>query len=68
MLTDYLELSVGGTLAVGGVGATSIEPGVQSDHVLELEVVTGEGRAVAARLPATPISSTLSEPVSGRSP
>ena len=47
VLTDYLELSVGGTLAVGGVGATSMNLGVQSDHVLELEVVTGEGELVA---------------------
>ena len=47
VLTDYLELSVGGTLAVGGVGGTSIGLGVQTDHVLELEVVTGEGELVA---------------------
>jgi cytokinin dehydrogenase len=46
VLTDYLELSVGGTLAVGGVGGTSMSIGVQTDHVLELEVVTGEGELV----------------------
>jgi FAD/FMN-containing dehydrogenase len=43
VLTDYLELSVGGTLVVGGVGATTWRLGVQSDQVLELQVVTGRG-------------------------
>jgi FAD/FMN-containing dehydrogenase len=46
VLTDYLELSVGGTLVVGGVGGTISRYGAQSDNVLELEVVTGEGRQV----------------------
>lgn len=41
VLTDYLDLSVGGTLAVGGVGGTSSTFGLQVDNVLELEVVTG---------------------------
>jgi FAD/FMN-containing dehydrogenase len=44
VLTEYLQLSVGGTLAVGGVGGTTSRFGVQSDNVLELEVVTGRGR------------------------
>jgi cytokinin dehydrogenase len=43
VLTDYLDLSVGGTLAVGGVGATTSRFGVQSDTVLEMRVVTGRG-------------------------
>ena len=46
VLTDYLELSVGGTLSVGGVGGTSMSLGVQTDHVLQLEVVTGDGELV----------------------
>ena len=46
VLTDYLELSVGGTLAVGGVGGTISAHGLQSDNVLELEVVTGDGLVV----------------------
>lgn len=45
-LTDYLELSVGGTLSVGGVSVTSWRAGAQVDHVDELEVVTGEGELV----------------------
>jgi FAD/FMN-containing dehydrogenase len=43
-LTDYIELSVGGTLSVGGIGGTSSQHGVQADNVLELDVVTGEGK------------------------
>ncbi|HEV3382703.1 MAG TPA: FAD-binding protein [Trebonia sp.] len=46
VLTDYLELSVGGTLSVGGVGGASPHYGAQVDNVLELEVVTGAGRRV----------------------
>jgi cytokinin dehydrogenase len=46
VLTDYLELSVGGTLVVGGVGGTTWRSGVLSDHVLELQVVTGRGAQV----------------------
>ena len=46
VLANYLDLSVGGTLVVGGVGDTTSRYGVQSDNVLELEVVTGEGRRV----------------------
>lgn len=49
VLTDYLELSVGGTLSVGGVGGASPRYGAQVDTVLELEVVTGSGeRAVCS--------------------
>jgi cytokinin dehydrogenase len=43
VLTDYLELTVGGTLSVGGVGGTSHARGFQVDNVTELEVVTGVG-------------------------
>jgi cytokinin dehydrogenase len=49
VLNDYLELSVGGTLCVGGVGGASQHYGAQVDNVLELEVVTGTGqRAVCS--------------------
>jgi cytokinin dehydrogenase len=43
VFTDYLELSIGGTLGVGGIGGTSQHYGLQVDNVLELEVVTGDG-------------------------
>ncbi|NKQ51975.1 FAD-binding protein [Amycolatopsis sp. K13G38] len=43
VLTDYLGVSVGGTLSAGGVGGASHRHGVQTDNVLSLEVVTGDG-------------------------
>ncbi|MEH2291860.1 FAD-binding protein [Nostoc sp.] len=44
VLTDYIELSIGGTLSVGGIGGATHRYGVQVDNVLELKVVTGIGR------------------------
>src|SRR5262249_36169040 len=46
VFTDYVHLSVGGTLSVGGIGGTSHHFGVQADNVVELEVVTGRGDRV----------------------
>jgi FAD/FMN-containing dehydrogenase len=43
---DYIELSVGGTLSVGGIGGASSHYGAQVDNVLALQVVTGEGEIV----------------------
>ncbi|HEX6359442.1 FAD-binding protein [Actinophytocola sp.] len=41
--TDYLGLSVGGTLSVGGIGGATSHHGLLVDNVLSLEVVTGTG-------------------------
>ena len=51
VLTAYLDLSVGGTIAVGGIGGSSSRHGMQTDHVLALDVVTGDGvrRTCSAR-------------------
>jgi FAD/FMN-containing dehydrogenase len=46
VFTDYLELSVGGTLSVGGLGGQSHLHGAQVDNVTELQVVTGTGELV----------------------
>ena len=46
VLPDYLELTVGGTLAVAGLGGTSFTHGPQVDRVLELDVVTADGSVV----------------------
>lgn len=46
VLTDFIELSVGGTLSNGGIGGATHRHGLQVNNVLELEVVTGEGRLV----------------------
>jgi len=46
VLTDYLGLSVGGTLSVGGVGGQSFAHGLQTCNVEALTVVTGQGETV----------------------
>ena len=46
-LVDFLELTVGGTLSLGGIGSQAFRFGPQVDNVLELEVVTGEGKLVS---------------------
>lgn len=46
VLPNYLDLSIGGTVSVGGVGATSHRHGLVTDTVTELEVVTGEGEVL----------------------
>lgn len=45
VLTDYLELSVGGTLSAGGIGGATQHYGLQTDNVLELDVLTPDGRS-----------------------
>jgi hypothetical protein len=45
-LTDYIDLSIGGTLTVGGVGGQAFREGPQVSNVLELQVVTGRGQLV----------------------
>ena len=45
-LTDYIQLSVGGTLSVGGIGGQAFRHGLQVDNVIELDVVTGKGELV----------------------
>ena len=46
VLPDYLGLSVGGTLSIGGISPTTYRYGAQVDNVEALEVVTGEGKIV----------------------
>lgn len=46
VLTKFLGLTVGGTLAIGGVGVASLRHGAQVDQTLGLQVVTGEGKVV----------------------
>ena len=42
VITGYTNLSIGGTLSVGGISGRNYA-GAQVDHVRELEVVTGSG-------------------------
>ena len=46
-LVDFLELTVGGTLSLGGIGSQSFRFGPNVDNVLELQVVTGDGELVS---------------------
>jgi len=46
VLTDFLGLSVGGTLSVGGLSGTSFRWGAQVDNVQSLVVATGRGDVV----------------------
>jgi len=54
VLTNYLGLSVGGTLAVGGIGGSSSRSGMQTDNVLELDVVTGDGNEITCSATSHP--------------
>jgi cytokinin dehydrogenase len=46
VLTNNLDVTVGGTLSLGGLGVASWRYGTQADTCLELEVVTGAGEIV----------------------
>lgn len=46
VFTDYLELSVGGTLSAGGLGGQTHRRGAQVDNATALQVVTGRGELV----------------------
>jgi cytokinin dehydrogenase len=54
VLTNYLGLSVGGTVAVGGIGAASSRHGLQTDNVIALDVVTGEGEEASCSATENP--------------
>jgi cytokinin dehydrogenase len=54
VVTNYLGLSVGGTLAVGGIGGSSSRYGLQTDNILELDVVTGDGREMTCSAESNP--------------
>src|SRR5262249_1656541 len=54
VLTNYLGLSVGGTIAVGGIGGTSSREGMQTDHVLSLDIVTGSGEELTCSATSHP--------------
>ncbi|KAF5196810.1 Cytokinin dehydrogenase [Thalictrum thalictroides] len=44
--TDYLYLSIGGTLSNGGISGQTFKYGPQISNVLQLDVVTGSGELV----------------------
>ncbi len=46
VLTNNLDVTVGGTLSTAGLGVASWRLGTQADNCLELEVVTGGGEII----------------------
>lgn len=46
VLTNNLDVTIGGTLSTAGLGVASWRHGTQADNCLELEVVTGTGEIV----------------------
>jgi cytokinin dehydrogenase len=46
VLTNNLDVTVGGTLSTAGIGVASWKHGTQADHCLEFEVVTAQGELV----------------------
>ena len=54
VLTNYLGLSVGGTIAVGGIGGSSSRHGMQTDNLLELDIVTGSGEQLTCSPQSNP--------------
>ncbi|WP_433602254.1 FAD-binding protein [Nocardia sp. CA-135953] len=43
VLPNYLHMSVGGTLSVGGAGIDSVRSGMQIDHVERIQLIDGTG-------------------------
>jgi FAD/FMN-containing dehydrogenase len=54
VLTGYTGLSIGGTLSMGGIGGASFREGAQVDHVVALDVVTGDGELLTCDEHRTP--------------
>ena len=46
VLTDFLELTVGGTLSVGGYGLRSFQYGAQVDNIDEMELILSDGEKI----------------------
>ncbi|MGH7680663.1 MAG: FAD-binding protein [Candidatus Eiseniibacteriota bacterium] len=46
VLTNNLDVTVGGTLSIAGIGVASFRHGTQGDQVAEMDVVTGAGETV----------------------
>ncbi|WP_329391916.1 FAD-binding protein (plasmid) [Streptomyces sp. NBC_01351] len=47
-LPDYLYISVGGTISIGGIGGTVQKFGLLCDTVQAIDIITGEGKLVTA--------------------
>lgn len=54
VVTDWLHLTLGGTIVAGGVGAQSFKHGIQADLIEQMTVVTGEGEIVSCSATENP--------------
>jgi FAD/FMN-containing dehydrogenase len=54
VLTNNLGVTVGGTLAMAGIGVASFKHGSQGDNVVEMDVVTGDGKISTCSPSASP--------------
>lgn len=46
VFTDWLLLTLGGTLSFGGVGSASYRYGLQTDHIKQACIVSGKGKSL----------------------
>lgn len=46
VVTDWLHLTLGGTIIAGGMGSQSFKHGIQADLLEQMTVVTGEGKII----------------------
>ena len=46
VLTNNLNVTVGGTLSIAGIGVASFRHGTQGDQVVEIDVATGSGELI----------------------
>ncbi len=53
-LPDYLYISVGGTISIGGIGGTVQKYGLLCDTVQSIDIVTGDGKLVTASAQVRP--------------
>ncbi|PWY55898.1 hypothetical protein DGG96_09175 [Legionella qingyii] len=44
VFTDWLDLSLGGTISMGGIGSASFRYGIQSDYLVKASIVTKFGQ------------------------
>ncbi|MFD7262407.1 FAD-binding protein [Streptomyces sp. NPDC059874] len=47
-LPDYLYISIGGTISIGGIGGTVQKYGLLCDTVQAIDIITGDGKLVTA--------------------
>jgi monoamine oxidase len=54
VVTDWLHLTLGGTIIAGGVGAQSFKRGIQAGLIEELTIVTGTGEIITCSATENP--------------